>query len=115
MADMPTVVQVGPYRFTVKIDRAEIDKARVAAEDWCRIGVCRRWDLDLVITPETAPDVQAETLVHEVLHAIWMVVRGPTKGLTEETFIGHLAPTLLDTLRRNPALVAYLIDTGGGA
>lgn len=112
MVKMPTAIQVGPYRYRVLVDKTEMDASRVQFEDINRIAECRRWRLEILLTPEIAPDLMCELLLHEILHAVWSAVRAPSKNTTEEIVVSHLAPTLLDTLRRNPDLVAYLIDGG---
>ncbi len=54
---------------------------------------------------------QRETLLHEVLHAAWgsTSLRSTGAHEHEEVVVDALAPVLLDALRRNPALVAFLL------
>jgi hypothetical protein len=49
----------------------------------------------------------AVTLLHEVVHAIFKIAGLPNEK--EEDTVTRLSPLLLDTLRRNPDLVAYLL------
>lgn len=49
---------------------------------------------------------ERDTLVHELLHAIGMIVGQRLK----EREVAAFAPVLLDVLRSNPAVVAYLTE-----
>jgi hypothetical protein len=53
-----------------------------------------------------------ETLLHECLHACWSLIGASedVNDAVEERLTLRLAPVLLEMLRRNPALVAYLTD-----
>ena len=105
----PATIQVGPFTYTVHVDKARMNQA-------CRddhtdlLGRCEHRTLDIDIDPDQAPGQMADTLLHELLHALTDVT-----GLAnewdedrEEAVVRRLSPVLLDTLRRNPALVAYL-------
>ena len=50
-------------------------------------------------------------MLHETLHACFMVagINNRMSDTLEEETINSLSPLLLDTLRRNPGLVAYLL------
>lgn len=66
---------------------------------------------EIHLEPTLADDMLADALLHEVLHAVWLVVGGREnidKEL-EEKIIAIISPTLLDTLRRNPELVLFLL------
>jgi hypothetical protein len=107
-------VQVGCYRYRIVCDETQLD--RFSREDAADLtGRCDRRSLHIYVRPGMAADAEAETVLHEVLHAVC----GAT-GLddafadgtvTEEDLVGRLSPALLDLLRRNPKLVGYL--TGG--
>jgi hypothetical protein len=59
------------------------------------------------------PQVQRVTLLHEIMHAV--AAQAGYNGLgkfSEERWISAVSPLLLDTLTRNPAVVAYLLDPG---
>ena len=63
-----------------------------------------------MLRPDQGADQKADTLLHEVLHAIWeqTPLRSRESDEQEEVVVALAAP-LLDTLRRNPRLVEYLI------
>lgn len=59
------------------------------------------------LSSERLPQSQAETLIHEILHACWPN-RWSLVGDVEETFVSALAPSLANVWRDNPELVAWL-------
>jgi len=116
MAEMPTSVQVGPFRFRVTTDRAEINRFRVENGDAHMVGQARLHEQVIAIDPALVLDQRRDTLLHEIRHVVDMVT-GVYSGEREtaEQNITRSTSTLLDTLRRNPALVACLVaeDEGG--
>lgn len=61
---------------------------------------------------EQSPDQMRDTMLHEVLHAVVRLTYSEKAYAKEdpEQAVGTIATHLLDTLRRNPELVAYLLD-----
>jgi hypothetical protein len=108
---LPASVQVGPYRFTVITDGQSIAKMRRDSDSACRIGETDIATQTITVDGTLAADVLAETLLHEVMHAIWRTVgRDSWTEDSAEAKVLEFAPTLLDTLRRNPDLVAFLLS-----
>lgn len=112
MADLPKHVQVGPWKLSVVCDAAELAKEQAAARDG-RIGSYDGNGQRLILSPDLGPDQTAGTLLHEVLHAAWSTAGLDADDLknseeVEEAVVRALEPIMLDTLRRNPALVEYL-------
>lgn len=106
---LPEVIRVGPHRYKVGADRARMnDICRKESRDL--LGHCNHWTLEITIEPTLAGDQKAETLLHEVLHAVVTVTGlGDEWGADkEEAAVNRLSPVILDVLRRNPRLVAYL-------
>lgn len=115
MADLPAAVTVGPFRYEVSCDQAAIDRAgqeagaNLLGQHSPRAGT-------IALAPDLSGDAEAETLLHEVLHALFDAtgVGGGDGDETlldrdaEERLIRQCSPMLLDLLRRNPDLVAYL-------
>lgn len=105
----PEHIVVGPFAYTVVVD-----KAAIVQKAWDQrqrlLGECDPQLLEITINPDSAALVQRETFVHEILHAVFDQV-GVTDDLgAEETekAVNRSAPLLLDVLRRNPDLVTYL-------
>jgi hypothetical protein len=64
-----------------------------------------------VMIDASLPESQKQdTLLHEILHAIWyeMGIHNEDKNEVEETVITRMATGLLNVLRANPHLVRYL-------
>ncbi len=95
-------VQVGPIAYTIEFD----DRAADAANCWGRIDYARQ---SILLDSKASPDHLAVTVLHEILHAVLHSV-GIEKDPAEDV-ISRSTPTLLDTLRRNPKLVHYLLTT----
>jgi hypothetical protein len=75
-------------------------------------GIYRRGEI--IISPDT-DDVEKETLLHEILHALIDQTAlssdgGPLNGDDEEQVVRTLSPLLFHTLKNNAALGRWLID-----
>lgn len=110
---LPGSIQVGPYRYTLTCSQAAIDRGSVSLQSRCA-GYTQHHTLTMALEPELAPDYAAETVLHEVLHAVNHVMGLGEGKYSDEEFCKRVAPMLLDTLRRNPQLVAYLLATQEG-
>jgi hypothetical protein len=113
-AEAPDTVQVGPHRITVKIDEAA-HNASQAAEGQHLFGRYDPATNVVTIAPGLQADAEADTLLHELLHAIiaatgLTAVDGPLEeSSASEAVIAALTPAMIDLLRRNRALVEYLL------
>jgi len=114
MTELPAVVQVGPMRYSVVADKAKCDAE--AVDTGRRVmGYSDHSALEIAVKAGMARDQEADTVLHEVLHCCLRQSDGELGNEVEERVVGSLSPLLLDTLRRNPALVAYLTAEGEGA
>lgn len=109
---IPSRVQIGPSRFMVDASVEAIRRER-AEEGDANSGAYLHYNKQtIVVDPTMAPDAVARSLLHEVLHGLFHLAgraddtRQGTLGT--EQLVTVLAPLLLDLLRRNPVLVAYL-------
>lgn len=107
--DLPTSVEVGPFRYEVSIDPDELAHT-CRSEHADLMGHTNHRHLRIVLDVSLAPDMLAETLMHEVLHAVFEV-----NGLSdewgaerEEAVVRRTSPMLVEVLRRNPELVAFV-------
>lgn len=100
----PETVQIGPYTYCVTLVDAEVDDGETGVQ----LGNLNLKSLEISLDRDQSPAVMADTLLHEVLHGI-LTQTGAVQGDEQEQVVTALSSPLLDTLRRNPALVAYLI------
>ncbi|MGH3476014.1 MAG: hypothetical protein ACRDQD_04165 [Nocardioidaceae bacterium] len=116
MTAMPEVIRVGPYRYRVVVDQAVVDAS-------CRelqanlTGSADHVTQTISLSPNLGPDARAEVLLHECIHAIFeqATVRYDVKPSVLERLVELLGYAVLDLLRRNPELVAYLTAETDGA
>lgn len=106
----PDKVKVGPHVYRIVRDRAAIDRAGQAMSATL-LGHCDRQALEIAVAPDLAGTVTAETVVHELLHAITDLtgLEDRLGDALEEEVVRALSPRLLELLRDNPDLVAYLV------
>lgn len=104
-AERPTSITIGPLTWAIDYNAATLALAD-KMERTDRIGVTSTRELLIRIDGDMPEPHVTETLHHELLHAILYThgIRVPH----EERTVAALSPTLLDTLQRNPALIAYL-------
>lgn len=102
MARLPRTIRVGPMTYKVTYDPLLQDA----------VGETKAEKLTIKLRPGQAPDYEADTLLHEVLHAV--MTHAPIDLTTEqeEHVCLAIAPVLLDTLRRNPKFTDYLLGRG---
>lgn len=110
---IPETIQVGPIRWRIAYSQETTDKMREASDHPRQMGECDVVTATLTIAVGMPDDVERETVLHETLHAIQAVLGNPVEHKRgsdlEEAFVASTSPLLLDTLRRNPALVTYLL------
>lgn len=100
MSALPERVVVGPYTYTIEADRDFTD----SHNSWAHIQYGRQ---RIRFDPDTRPDRLRVAIIHEVLHAIHDLTH--TAGEKwEESQVTQDAPLIVQVLRDNPELVAYL-------
>lgn len=107
---LPDKVQIGPMSYSVVCSEMAGAKIKNEAKNTDCLGLHEPKTQRISLDPDQGSDCEADTLLHEVLHAVWMI-GGMQEGAAskhEELVVTTLATLLLDTLRRNPKLVAYL-------
>ena len=108
----PDVIWIGAFPYTVTYSKAAIDAISVDKHSPL-LGNTDHHNLSIIIDDTMAEQMIRDTLLHEILHAIWA-----TSGLiefddlTQEQMVSTVAPQLVYVLRSNPDLVAYLTSTG---
>lgn len=107
---LPDHVDVGPHRYALIADPTAFN-AMQAKERSALRGITDGEALTIHIDPELPASVFAETVLHETLHTVMNLqgVRLDISDAEEERLVTRVAPALLDVLRRNPDLVAFLV------
>lgn len=106
---VPSIIKVGPYYYTVVASKVAISEVRHIAHD-NRTGETDFDNQRITVDPALALDTFAETLLHEVMHAIQNTVGiDPKDKVMAHEMIYRTGPTLLGVLRDNPDLVAFLM------
>ena len=97
-------------RYAVR-EPATVSDAERLEDNW---GLTDHKTQEVLLKPGQAPDTLADTVLHEVLHCCWFNSGAASKFSKddEEFAVRSLSPLLLDTLRRNPRLVAFLVGAG---
>jgi hypothetical protein len=103
-APMPQFVMVNPHSFELKVVPRLSTDAGVC-------GLCGEDDQRIAIDDDLGDTVEKETVLHELMHAIWHFTHLDKKYTDEdeEAVAWTMAPRLLALLRDNPELVAYLV------
>lgn len=115
---LPDFVEVGPYAIPIVNDAGEIKRERREYSDPGIQGIFRQTPHQIILDPDTDLCRQRAILLHEVRHAVWYYLgmdmepenNDSNPVYTQEEVIRRETPALLDTLRRNPALTAFLMD-----
>lgn len=108
----PKKVKIGPFNFEIKCDKESIESAKVQFESLDALGFMSTIDQSIYIDPELQDDMKAETLLHEMLHAVCMAtgITNTFESKDEEKFIATISPMLLDTLRSNNDVTDFLLN-----
>jgi hypothetical protein len=97
---LPTRIKVGHFVYRVERWRSEGE----AGDRW---GECDHGELVIRLRPVIPGTQLADTLIHEILHAIHNVW-GLRVGDDEERIVAVTATALLTVFRDNPKLLAWL-------
>ena len=102
----PRSIIVGPHPYRVSLDLRGLVGDH--AEDR---GSTFNETLSIALDGRLPASLLRETTLHEVLHAAWDQTPLKATGAAdhEELVIDALAPMILEVLRRNPKLVAFLL------
>lgn len=74
-------------------------------DEW---GCCDKDKRIISIRWHRDPVANVDTLIHEILHALWYEYQMCEDGEEEETCVGKLASGLTKVMKRNPALLDWI-------
>jgi hypothetical protein len=105
----PRTLDIGPHVYAVDVNAKRADDASVR---YAQVNIPK---LEIVVNPDQHASQMADSLLHEVLHAV-MDLQGACVGeaplvdpKAEEPLVRAMTPLVLDVLRRNPDFVAFLL------
>lgn len=73
-------------------------------------GETDRVGAKILLQPDVADTLKSDTLMHEIIHAVWLAAGIQMDEKEEEDIVARIAPLLLMTLRENPSILTYLLD-----
>lgn len=113
-APLPKFIRVGTHKFEVVENKRKHD---VDIRDNGTYGYCIDKDNAIVLDKDMPLTMKRITLFHEMLHAVRFIYGGnhrPKKDTTyeewEHFWIGIYEEPVVQILRENPDLVAFLLD-----
>ncbi len=74
------------------------------------LGQCNNGDMTIDIAEGQHPIEEADTLIHEVLHAIWFVMSASMGGADEEVIVRRMSTGLIGVYMDNPNFLTYLLE-----
>ena len=104
----PSKVHVGQRTYTINLD----DTGRLRERD--SSGETYNDLRQITVSGHLPPEPMREVVVHELLHALTEYtglhhdLEDSSVTVSDEQMVGRLAPALVDLLRGNPTLVAWL-------
>ena len=109
MVNLPSTVRIGPFDVAFEIKRGDVGED---GEDKI-VGYFNQLEMLVRIKDKfRTPPQHVEVVIHELLHAMWMVW-GLQDGDAEERVVGAFAVALTQCLRDNPQLVAWIDERLG--
>ena len=96
----PDVVRVMGRNYVVLFE----DDSLLGTEN---LGLCNNHQFIIVIKDGQHPIEEADTLLHEILHAIWYCMSVSMGGADEEQIVRRLASGMLSVMMDNPELLKY--------
>ena len=104
---LPEKVVIGPLTYRITDDEAEHLRQTVADDGDSSWGMIKYGKGLILLNPEQDASHTRLALFHECLHGCWHLTDFGHQE--DEDPIRRIAGPLLDMLRRNPDLVAYLL------
>jgi hypothetical protein len=102
---VPNSIKIGPYRYQVKVTSLD----PFGAGD-INYGITQREHQVILLEEEQADDAMADSLLHEVLHAIIFVSGyNEMNNDEEEDLVARISPFLLSVIRDNRAFIRFLM------
>lgn len=101
----PYSLRIGPFTYKVGCDPS----SQAVLEEAEAVGLTIPDALEIHLSEELSPDRARATLLHEVVHALADLADLGDDG-TEEEWASRLGPLLLQVLRDNPHMLAWVLE-----
>lgn len=101
---LPKKIRIGYKDYQVipvKIQHPDLSEA---------FGLCDNVGAKIFVRTDMAPEMVADTLLHEIMHAVWYYMGLDDREL-EENAINRLSSGLICAMIDNPDLLKYLTKT----
>lgn len=82
--------------------------AELSASQWAAQACCIPANTTIQIRPDLTPQMQAASLIHELIHCCFFTYALPTGGMEEEDVCTRLEGPLTAVIRDNPKLFEVL-------
>jgi hypothetical protein len=106
MAEMPKSIRIGYRDYAVEHWPTNIATASN------RLGECDRMNFVIRVREDMNPQLTAEVLLHEVIHAVWeMGCMGDPPSGDEERCVNILGNQLTQVWRDNPKFIAFMTES----
>lgn len=106
---LPERVIIGPMIYGIANDIATYAQSVVDTNEQV-YGRVNYGECQIILDPKQHDQHKRVALLHELLHACWHVTDPLDPSNCEEMAVRAITGPLLDVLRRNPELVAYLLE-----
>lgn len=108
----PAWVQIGGVRYEIVEDELTARQRYHQYSDTLSLGFFSYTDQTVTLEPKQNADAKVDTLIHELIHAVYWQYGGHHIIGTEEEekIVCFFSNALTDLLQRNPELVSYIMS-----
>lgn len=71
------------------------------------VGMCNQTQCIITVQEDQHPVEEADTLLHEIMHAVWYCMAIPDENVNEEQAIRSMATGMMAVIMDNPKLLKY--------
>ncbi len=104
---MPESLRIGPFDYTV------VEKPELECEKSGNIGHLDSGAFEIGVALHVPPQRQAEVMLHEVFHGVFRGFGFDLDHDLEEKLVTLLAQGMLQVMRDNPEMIAWIYDRIG--
>jgi len=106
------IIEIGPVQYKIEHNAEAINTLRVDMDDASIRAHIHYSSSTITVDPALSASQKRLSLLHEILHGTLSGLG--LHGINNEDVVTPTASSLLDTLRRNPKMVAFLMEGVNG-